>query len=330
MIPPHDEEYWSGRFGITCDDMDRVASQLDRAGIPQGLKAIALPILKGRLEHGHDPSPVAPGGYTVRTCIRFWDPAGEWQVGDAVILVHDRFGSSKYEACVGEITRVEMDAVDIRVWELQTIKTMLRTHPGICSAQQGGIAGDWREYVLEQAKIKLRSADPDEQAEGILLRHGALILSCLAEALRRDPRFIGLEGKWGLFHRLPHMDGGSLQAIHHFLLQAPGASLDDILPVLREHQAGDACLFKMAVHAALLGAADRFEETGTASHPQWKARLPARDQACVTHFAFDPQTFEILCRPGQRLSQKKVQRLQELDLYAHVVTFTEWRPQAQS
>lgn len=42
-----------------------------------------------------------------------------------------------------------------------------------------------------------------------------------------------------------------------------------------------------------------------------------------THYAYDPQTYEILCRPGQRLSEKKVQRLQELNLYAHVVTFAE-------
>ena len=49
------------------------------------------------------------------------------------------------------------------------------------------------------------------------------------------------------------------------------------------------------------------------------ARPSNLEQAVVTHYAYDPQTCEILCRPGQRLSQKKVQRLQELNLYAHVV-----------
>jgi hypothetical protein len=67
----------------------------------------------------------------------------------------------------------------------------------------------------------------------------------------------------------------------------------------------------------------RFENTGTPAGPQWKARLPDVEQAEVTHYAYDSQTYEILCRPGQRLRQKKAQRLQELNLYAHVVTSAE-------
>jgi hypothetical protein len=52
-------------------------------------------------------------------------------------------------------------------------------------------------------------------------------------------------------------------------------------------------------------------------------QLPDLAQAEVTHYAYDPQTYEILCRPGQRLTQKKAQRLQELKLYAHVITAPE-------
>jgi hypothetical protein len=54
-----------------------------------------------------------------------------------------------------------------------------------------------------------------------------------------------------------------------------------------------------------------------------KSGLPDVEQAEVTHYAYDPQTYEVLCRPGQRLSQKKAQRLQELNLYEHVVMFAE-------
>ena len=56
---------------------------------------------------------------------------------------------------------------------------------------------------------------------------------------------------------------------------------------------------------------------------QEKARLAEVAQAEVTHYAYDPQTYEILCRPGQRLSEKKARRLQELKLYAHVVMVAE-------
>ena len=68
---------------------------------------------------------------------------------------------------------------------------------------------------------------------------------------------------------------------------------------------------------------NRFENMSTPARPQRKSGLPDVEQAEVTHYAYDPQTYEILCRPDQRLSQKKAQRLQELNLYAHVVTFTE-------
>jgi hypothetical protein len=68
---------------------------------------------------------------------------------------------------------------------------------------------------------------------------------------------------------------------------------------------------------------NRFENMGTPARPQGKSGPPDVEQAEVTHYAYDPQTYEILCRPDQRLSQKKAQRLQELNLYAHVVTFAE-------
>ena len=69
----------------------------------------------------------------------------------------------------------------------------------------------------------------------------------------------------------------------------------------------------------------RFEGTGSPARPQGQPglQLPDVEQAAVTHYAYDPQTYEILCRPGQRLSQKKAQRLQELKLYTYVVTSAE-------
>ena len=70
-------------------------------------------------------------------------------------------------------------------------------------------------------------------------------------------------------------------------------------------------------------AVEAMERDGTPSDPQRNARLPEVEQAEVTHYAYDPQTYEILCRPGQRLNPKKAARLQELNLYAHVVKFAE-------
>ena len=67
----------------------------------------------------------------------------------------------------------------------------------------------------------------------------------------------------------------------------------------------------------------RIDDKDVPAHSPAEPQLPGVEQAAVTHYAYDPQTYEILCRPGQQLTQKKAQRLQELRLYPHVVTFTE-------
>ena len=93
--------------------------------------------------------------------------------------------------------------------------------------------------------------------------------------------------------------------------------------MLKEGQGTDQTLRRMALHTALRGAPGRFENIGSPGRPQWRARLPGFAEAEVTQYAYDPQTYEILCRPGQRLSEKKAKRLQELDLYRQVVTIAE-------
>lgn len=58
-------------------------------------------------------------------------------------------------------------------------------------------------------------------------------------------------------------------------------------------------------------------------HPQEMGVIPDLERAQVTRYAYDPETYEVLCRPGQRLNLKKAQRLLELGLYTHVVTSAE-------
>lgn len=170
-----------------------------------------------------------------------------------------------------------------------------------------------------------RGDDPGiiQPAEGVLLKDGQRILSRLADALQFDPRFTGLEGKWFLAEKLPRIERDALQKIHRRLLQTPSLSDEEMLSVVNENGSTDRTLWRMALHAALRWSPERFENIGTPARPQWKSRLPDIEQAKVTHYAYDPETYEVLCRPGQQLTQKKADRLQELKLYAHVVTFAE-------
>lgn len=223
MTTIHEGNDWSGQFEITQEDLDQIAEQLERAGAPQELKEIALPLIRGHREQAHD----------------------------------------------------------------------------------------------------LGRVGENQQAEGILLKKGEPILDGLAEALQSDSRFTSLGGKWFIADKLPHIGKDVLQKVHRLLMQNPSASEPEILSLVKGNGLTNKTLWRMALHAAFHRAPERFQNLGSAAHPQWKALLPDIEQAAVTHYAYDPQTYEILCRPGQRLSQRKAERLQELDLYVHVVTFAE-------
>jgi hypothetical protein len=202
--------------------------------------------------------------------------------------------------------------------------------------ERDGTPQDLKEIALRIIRERMEQGDElgpaalseptgniNQRAEGILLKHGELILSRLVEALQFDSRFTVLEGKWFIINKLPRIERDALQTVYRILLQNPSSSQDEILALVKEDRSTDQILLRMALHTALRRSPERFENMGTSTRPQWKARLPDVEQAEVTHYAYDPQTYEILCRPGQRLSQKKAGRLQGLNLYAHVVTFAE-------
>jgi hypothetical protein len=191
--------------------------------------------------------------------------------------------------------------------------------------ERDGAPQELKEIALRLIRgyMEYDSDNRNKKVEDILLKYGEPILSRLAEALQSDPRFTSLEGKWFITEKLPRIERDVLQKAHRFLLQKPSAPIDEILSVLKEERSTDKTLLSMSLQTALRQSPERFENIGTPARPQWKARLPDVEQAEVTHYAYDPQTYEILCRAGQRLSQKKAQRLQELKLYAHIVTFAE-------
>ena len=65
------------------------------------------------------------------------------------------------------------------------------------------------------------------------------------------------------------------------------------------------------------------EDTAAPARAGAELGFPDADQARATHYVYDPETFEMLGRPGQRLNQRKAQRLQDLGLFEHFVTIAE-------
>jgi hypothetical protein len=316
MTDLFDDEYWSNQFDITQDDLKRAAERLEREETPRDLKTISLRLITGRLEYGHDLSPAVLSQLTGTTSVHLWDPTKEWQLGEMVIVAHQPSTQTEYSSFVGIVVQAnENNVVQIRIDELKKTIKFAKAIAGSNEAQV------WCETVRKTVERKLQSTRVGDQAEGILLKHGNRILSRLSEALQSDPQFTGFEGKWYLTRKLPVLEAKALQKMHQHLRGGAAGTLDEIASSVESSSSDDEALLRLAVYAALQNQPERFENTGTPARPQWKARMPEPAQAEVLYYAYDPKTYEILCQPGQRLTQKQALRLQELGLYEHVVTF---------
>ena len=320
MTDVYDDDYWSSQFSVTQDDLKRIVERMERESAPQEFKEIATRIVRGRLEHGHDLSPAALTSLTGKASVRLWDPAAKWQIGDVVLVArrsgNDRDGNPLFSAYIGEVWDIDSKVASIRIEKVGQIKYGL-AKPGSKHAI------DWHETVRNSVERKLQSGNLDQQAEGILLKHGENILSHLAETLQSDSRFIDFEGKWYVAKKLPMLDDDTLRRTHRLLLEKPSATIDDLVPAIKTEDSVDDTLLRMSLDAALRKLPSRFKNTGTSTRPQWQAQIPPPEKAVVTHFAYDPKTYLILCRPGQHLTQKQAERLQELNLYTSIVTFAE-------
>jgi hypothetical protein len=320
MTTIYNDDYWSNQFSVTQDDLKRIIERLEHESAPLELKEIATRIVKGRLEYGHDLSPAALTSLTGKASVRLWDPACKWQPGDLVLVAYnpDKYHPNNTKAAfLGEVLEIQNRDGGIAFINIDGVG-----RKGFSLATPGSKkASVWREAVREAVEKKLQSGDIKQQAEGVLLKHGAHIFSQLLNTLEADNRFTGLDNKWHVTRNLPRLEEASLRAVHRALLEKPSASIDELSQAVGAGAKANETLLRMAVNAALQQEPARFKNTGTSARPQWQAQLPTPEEAVVTHFAYDPKTYLILCRPGQRLTQKQAQRLQELELYASIVTF---------
>jgi hypothetical protein len=157
-----------------------------------------------------------------------------------------------------------------------------------------------------------------------MLKSGSKVASRLLDVLQRDSKFLSLEDRW-LCHELLHpISIDQLKKLQKKMLSQdapfPTSSLISYLdPPLSQDDVGNFSLY----HAILNLGEKLFLYEGTTDHPLWKAVKPVPplwDQAIVQKYAYDPETYQILVQPGQHLTKQLAERLQELGLYADIVT----------
>ena len=313
------DTYWTKEFEITEADLDRIAGHIEETGQAQDLTTLAQRVVRGRLRHGPETSAAAQATWSKDPSVRLWDPAAEWKVGDRVVYAAlmpvglTGGARSVYQPLIGEVVEVSPDVVRARLDQRSRAGILRRCEPGSENAEK------WYRKVREVVEGQRASADTEQQAQAILLQHGERIVSQLLEALQGDARFLTLEGRWFLRDLLIPLSEAQRDALYRQLLErGEPASTNDLIALMKPPVAeGDVGRFSL--YASLSAHPDRFANVGAPTRPQWKAVPPPPERAVGAYYAYDPETYAILLRPGQRLGAQLAQRLQDLGLYDGVV-----------
>lgn len=304
--------HWTQEFAITQADVDRIAARMEREGCAFDLTDLARRMVCGRLEHGPESSPSAQTDWLDQASIRTWNPAGDWAVGDYAIIWTWSYRNRRYEVVLGEVSDTDADYVYFEVND--TRDSRRKYHRAVSGSEK---AMKWQQTVCD-AVAKLRQGSSlDERVELVVLQNGERILAELLKSLRTDERFVRLSGRWFLRGRAVPPTDTQLSLLAWSLFgeeepQSTEALFRRVQPPLPED---DAHLF--GLYLALRQHRDLFQNTST-QRPLWKL---AGSPPPVTprHAAYDPDTYHILCVPGELVLLPAARRLWEIGLLAAIL-----------
>lgn len=308
------DRYWLEEFQVTQADLDRIVNYIRRTGQAHDLTTMARRVVRGRLRYGPETSAPVLTDWVDDASVRLWDPAGEWKVGDHVIVarivVREEVGV--HEAFVGEIIAVAPGEVRLQLDGIDEPVTYERAAPGSEKARK------WHAKVQEVAE-KLRSPELEGQAESVLLTHGDRIAGQLLSALRADRRFVRLAGRWFLRELVARPTDAQLASLAWAMLSLEEPQpTDALVPLVRPPLAeGDPGLF--GLYLAMRERTDLFRNIDPRLRPRWVLAGPPPGSCTPRHAAYDPQTYEVLCLPGQSIPPETVRRLWDLDLLRAVM-----------
>jgi hypothetical protein len=305
-------------FRITQTDLDRIARRMEHTGLSRTLTALGRQLVRGRLRHGAESGPPVPPVIHTRDQVHVWDPGGLWHVGDHAIIPVPmlRDGHQIYLPSIGEITRIHGNSATLWI-------------DGLNSSSVYGLTGHdhrdpsldrWREAIEHAVKELRQRSDEVSRVDALMWTRGTEIWSSLLCALRDDARFVTLQGEWFLRSLVVMPSKSELEALARVMLQAAERPwrVADLLPWYRSgRDAGAAGLY--GLHMAMQARPDLFTNVDPGPAPRWVLAGPPPALYTARQAAYDPENYELLCEPGDLLSEAVVQRLWMLGLLTAVV-----------
>jgi hypothetical protein len=305
-----DEDSWIADFKITVDDLQRLENWLVEHNRCASLEELTRRIIRGRLRHGRDTSRSALPGWVIERKVLSWDEQEQWCVGCLVLVA--RTIEKVVTPFFGVIEEIDEERYSIRIGN----DVILYKHVRPGSEEAKVYFKYLRKSIWEQEKQK---GSEEDQINNAVLKYGARIASELQAALENNPSFVTGGRSWCLQQCIPEVPKESVKIAYRALVKTKAIitllQLLERFPDLPQDEMGE-----IALDQALPGVPQWFRpcEGG------WQLAPPPWDKAVGSYYVYDPETYDILLEPGQRLTKKKAERLMALGFYDQTVEAEDW------
>ena len=314
------DSYWIQEFAVTEADLDGIAAYIDSTSQAHHLSTLAKWVVDDVLLHGREHRQPLERLFDTIASVTLWDPAGDWQVGNHVIVL--RKVNDRIVAYVGEVQEVELtrSTVSIFIPEENIVKDYALL-PANDPTRLSIVESVKRVVNRKRQLVTIQRVDEAqaESIEVIMLEHGERIVGLLLQALRQDKRFVLLNGRWFLrdLATLP-VEEQMVQLAWWLLGAKEPQSTEALFGQIAERMAeGDVGLF--GLYLELQQRPELFGNTEPGKRPLWKVVGPPPGSFVPQHAAYDPESYEILCVPGETAGAEVVAWLWKTDLLTAVV-----------
>lgn len=306
------ERYWSRLFGVTDADLDLLAdtirSEVQATGQATHLTNLVRAVVTSRLNQGPRlNSTPAQDTKVANPLVRRWDPEASWAVGDrAIFVVPDLDRVRGFAPWLGGIVQVGSSHVLARIDG--------RGAPEVYAL--GPVARSQSVPPPESHLAGLADSDDiGSCADEVIWRFGTVVVGRLLGAMKADSRFVELEGLWLLrdLCRRPRDQELTSAARALFDQQAPSLTLDSLLS-RASAGAQVAVVERFGWALALEERSDTFVCVSMLPQSRWALAGPPPVPLIARRTAYDPESFVILCTPGETLSPAVARRLWDCGL----------------
>ena len=311
-----DENFWVKKFDITINDLERIINFIEEAGSPVSIVDISKRIIIGRLKYGEDLSPAVLSNWSGKDSIRLWDPAADWEKNDNVIVLVSSYdsGNIKHQLVIGVIKEINLEKNFVCVRsDGKEIKYEL-------AEPNSEKAIKWHNFVRQTVAKFASSSTLEDRVIAVFTEFGGKIASRLQEVLITDNRFINLGQFWFQTKLVEDIPQTALIELYSIITSSNyPLSLDTIINKIQPTKSEE-LIQKFKIKKALLTNPILFTKHETEEGITYQVHIPDIDHMQIVNYAYDPETYEIICSPGEKPTQKTIDKLTEYGLLAGVIS----------